>query len=238
MSRWYVKNRVKDIMQLKKPAAVLAGTVAAVCVLVIALLMYAPGEEKNDNYALESRETESLVDRSQENGSESNELKSEENGEGLTYQEILDGLQTGQGYAYVSFSQLDNEVLLVTDSVYEDNGMQVSLSCDVYYALEKDGPAKCLGTIMNNSPLYPISYDEDGFWTADHHAIALEAKDAERRIIALSDVWSEEYDEGGKVAYWYTDLEREQAEPIENEAYYQAVWHRYELADIVEFIVK
>ncbi len=108
-----------------------------------------------------SKEAEN--DISNENSTEIAEEDPDASSEEATaYDEIIQHLTSGEGYAYVSLDGYDGDILLTTSGTYNDNGMNLAIDADFY--IIKDGEAKLIDSIATGGTAYPITIDDGIFY--------------------------------------------------------------------------
>ncbi|MBO5552025.1 MAG: hypothetical protein J5966_08700 [Lachnospiraceae bacterium] len=83
------------------------------------------------------------------------------------YDEIISYLKPGQGYAYVKVDGAADDVLLITDMVFEADKTAGEVSV---YGI-KDGAPLFMGVIAGNGSAYPIRYADGKVYGGDNHRI-------------------------------------------------------------------
>ncbi len=82
-----------------------------------------------------------------------------------TYEDVIAALKKGQGYAYIKLTGSDDEILAVTDLVFEADHS----ACDASLYLNKDGRAKYLGSVNGNGSAYPLRLENGIIYGGDNH---------------------------------------------------------------------
>jgi hypothetical protein len=81
------------------------------------------------------------------------------------YDEIISFLKPGQGYAKIKLTGDDNEVLIVTEEVFEaDNS---AYEGHLYNTV--DGNIKYMGVVTGNGSAYPLRYEDGILYAGDNH---------------------------------------------------------------------
>lgn len=83
------------------------------------------------------------------------------------YDEIIANLKPGQGYAYVKLDGSDNDILLITEQVFEADNTAAEASV---YGI-RDGKPAFLGVVTGNGSAYPIRYADGLVYAGDNHRI-------------------------------------------------------------------
>ena len=83
-----------------------------------------------------------------------------------TYDEVIAALNKGQGYAYIKLAGSDEEVLAVTDLVFEADHS----ACEASLYGKIDGKVKGLGLVNGNGSAYPLRLDEGILYGGDNHS--------------------------------------------------------------------
>ncbi len=76
-----------------------------------------------------------------------------------SYDEIIAGLPSGSGYAYINLNGYDGDILAVTPSTFEDGDKNYAIEATLY--AENNGKAELLASIQTGGTAYPITV-EDG----------------------------------------------------------------------------
>ncbi len=76
-----------------------------------------------------------------------------------SYDEIISRLPSGAGYAYIRLNGYEGDVLAVSSSTYEDNGIHCAIDAVLY--AENNGRAELLASIQTGGTAYPVTV-EDG----------------------------------------------------------------------------
>jgi|GEM_PF-812125 len=82
----------------------------------------------------------------------------------MSYEDVLACLEPGEAYTYATFKGYDDEFLIITNDVYEDNGQMVTGSACVYANV--NGEVKNVGNFYS-MPGYPIKTDGELLFDAD-----------------------------------------------------------------------
>ncbi len=125
------------------------------------------------------------------------------------YDTVISSLTQEQSYAYVEIGEDALPLLLVADGTYDyGEGIQAAIACNVYYAW--DGKVQDLGEIASDGTAYPISFDQDGIYTAGGHYVARYLPDAQNKKLAVVEFASEVFDEDGNASYTSSNQEGEE----------------------------
>ena len=133
-------------------------------------------------------------------------------------------------YAFLDMDYKDY-VMVTSDGVY-DAGIekQAAIYCTVYYYGKDE--AVNLGTIMSDGTAYPISFSEDGIFTASGHGIEKYAISEKNCELYLKKGVYVEYDENGNEHYTsVTDGKEAESD----EAEYQKMAEEYGGSQAVHF---
>lgn len=167
-----VKERVKTVLNYKKPAFWITIAAMAVCVIIAICFLTNPAKE----YQI------------RENIPSDNSI----------YGNVVAGLGDKDAYAFLVMDY-DYNVMLTSDMIYDEGTeQQAAVYCDVYYYV--DGKAKKLGTIMSDGTAYPITFTKDGIFAASGHKIEKYAISEEGALYLEKGVY-ERFDEAGNVQY-------------------------------------
>lgn len=81
------------------------------------------------------------------------------------YDEVIANLQPGQGYAYIKLYGRDDDILAVTETVFEadDSSNEAHL-----YGIE-DGKVKYMGVVSGNGSAYPLRLADGIIYGGDNH---------------------------------------------------------------------
>ncbi len=83
-----------------------------------------------------------------------------------SYDEVTAALKKGQGYAYIKLTGSDEDILAVTDLVFEaDNS-----ACDASLYGKIDGKIKGLGLVNGNGSAYPLRLADGILYGGDNHS--------------------------------------------------------------------
>lgn len=145
------------------------------------------------------------------------------------YERVIAGLGDKEAYALLDM-KYDYMVLLITDMVYdEQNEKQAAIDCDVYYPV--DGEVKKIGTIMSSGTAYPITFTNDGVFSASGHSVEKYVISDEEELYLEKSV-RERFTETGEVTY--VCMTGGQEEKIAEQEY-QAMVEEYGRSQSVHF---
>ncbi|MCR4741240.1 MAG: hypothetical protein K5886_13400 [Lachnospiraceae bacterium] len=82
-----------------------------------------------------------------------------------SYDDVIAALKKGQGYAYIKLTGSDEDILAVTDLVFEAD----SSACDAALYHIKDGKAKFMGLVYGNGSAYPLRLEDGIIYGGDNH---------------------------------------------------------------------
>ena len=83
-----------------------------------------------------------------------------------TYDDVIAALQPGQGYAYIKLTGSDEEVLAVTDLVFEADHSAYEISV---YA-KPNGKVSQVGNVSGNGSAYPVRLEDGIIYAGDNHS--------------------------------------------------------------------
>ena len=83
-----------------------------------------------------------------------------------TYDDVIAALQPGQGYAYIKLTGSDEEVLAVTDLVFEADHSAYEISV---YA-KPNGKVSQVGNVSGNGSAYPLRLEDGILYAGDNHS--------------------------------------------------------------------
>ena len=193
-------------MKKKALAVLCTGLVLAVSLCACTKKVDGPGSEVVSDVPVTSEEESSVPE---------NEYEGEK-----TFTEIIDGLKSGYAYAVVQINEQD--VLLVTDYVYEYADINNAIGADLY-VYDETGVPKMVGHVEAGGTAYPLSIAKNALYVCTNHAITAYVV-ANGELIARENV-EEEYDEDEKKTFVYTsadgasNLSPEEIQNIMNQMY-------------------
>ncbi|MBQ7678087.1 MAG: hypothetical protein IJT32_07620 [Lachnospiraceae bacterium] len=82
-----------------------------------------------------------------------------------TYEDVIAALEPGQGYAYIRLTGDEEDILAVTDLVFEADHSSYTASL---YAM-RDGAAKQIGTASGNGSAFPLRLADGILYGGDNH---------------------------------------------------------------------
>lgn len=166
-----VKERVKSVLNYKKPAFWITTLAVIVCIIVAICFLTNPKKDLEDGMA----EADNSI-----------------------YENIISGLGDNAARAFLNM-EYDYMVLLTSDMVYDEhNEKQAAIYCDVYYPV--DGEVKKIGTIMSAGTAYPITFTKDGIFAASGHTVEKYVISEEGELYLEKGV-CEQFSETGNATY-------------------------------------
>ena len=84
-----------------------------------------------------------------------------------TFAQIVDRLQSGQGYAYASINGED--VLLITDHTFGITDRIASIDADIYH--HADGLPACMGHVSAGGTAYPLAIADGKLYACGNHCV-------------------------------------------------------------------
>lgn len=166
-----VKERVKTVLDYKRPAFWITIAAIAVCILVAICFLTNPKKDIEDVTA----ERDNSI-----------------------YENIVSGLGDREAYAFLDMNY-KYMVLLTSDLIYDEGReKQAALGCDIYYPV--NGKAEKLGSITSDGTAYPITFTEDGIFVASNHKTEQYAISEAGELYLKKGVY-EQFDEAGNVRY-------------------------------------
>ncbi len=109
-----------------------------------------------------------------------------------SYDEVIAALTTGQGYAYIKLDGSDEEVLAVTDLVFEADHSAYEISL---YG-KPEGQVKQLGLVSGNGSAYPLRAADGVIYAGDNHNYETYFLSAEYGSLMMKDYISDGVDTG------------------------------------------
>ena len=82
-----------------------------------------------------------------------------------SYDDVIAALTSGQGYAYIKLVGSDEEILAVTDLVFEADHSAYTISL---YG-KPEGAVKQLGSVFGNGSSYPVRLEDGIIYAGDNH---------------------------------------------------------------------
>ena len=155
-----------------------------------------------------------------------------------TFTQIVDGLESGAGYANASIDGTD--VLLVSDQVFEyegeDTGKYGAIDAEIYYYSE-DGVPTYAGYVAASGTAYPLAVSDGRLFVCGGHYV--------KKMILLAggmvsdeEAWVEYDTDGGETYYYRSDTQTvnddEDAE-YPDDSKLNEMFEQFENADVIEF---
>lgn len=245
-----VKERVKSVLNYKRPAFWITMVAIVVCVIVAICFLTNPSREYQIRVTIPAGSTAAFCYSDEEICPRGNTLTIA-NGEGMgdtevilypveyeeenaesdngIYGNIVAGLGDNGTYAFLDMDY-EYMVLLTSDLVYDEGTeKQAAVYCDVYYPV--GGEAKKLGSIMSDGTAYPVTFAEDGIFAASGHKIEKYAISKDATLYLEKGIY-EQFDEAGNVVY-ISMMGEQENESTEQE--YQEMVNEYGRSQIVHF---
>lgn len=116
-----------------------------------------------------------------------------------SYEEVISYLEKGQGYAYVTLTGYEGDVLLITEQTYEIDGSTAAMVADVY--LNIDGKVRHASAVGGDGTAYPIRCADNVLYTAGNHDVCSYFISEENQSIMVKDSIMESFDENGTATY-------------------------------------
>lgn len=148
------------------------------------------------------------------------------------YDTVISSLTEEQSYAYVKIGEDELPLLLVAEGIYDYDGIQAAIACNVYYAW--DGKVQNLGEITSDGTAYPISFDQDGIYTAGGHSVARYLPDDRAKELAVVEFAQEVIDENGNASYTSSNQEGKEQTDGDSSAL-EALFEKFGNAQAVDF---
>ncbi len=117
-----------------------------------------------------------------------------------SYDEVISELEKGQGYAFVTLSGYDGDVLLITDYVYDNlDGNMATIQANVY--ADYDGAVTNIGNVFTQGTAYPIACEDGLLYLGGNHSYETDWISSENHSIMVKDYIFEDFDSEGKSSY-------------------------------------
>lgn len=117
------------------------------------------------------------------------------------FDEVIGYLDPGCGYTTARIYGLDEEVLIVTDEVF-DNGDGVMAALTGYVFAHEDGVVRSIGSFFSDGTAYPISIDGEGkIYSGNGHEVEVSCVAAETGGVMDMVFAYEAFDENGNATY-------------------------------------
>lgn len=150
------------------------------------------------------------------------------------YDSVLASMTEDQYYAYVEIGKDEVPVLLISEGRYTyEEGIEAGIMCDVYYAW--DGVVQNLGSVNSMGTAYPISYDEEGIYSAGGHMVSKYIINYDTKQLVLAEYAEEIFHENADVTYTYYK-QNEEERVVEDDSYLINMFEKFSSATIVNFI--
>ena len=152
-----------------------------------------------------------------------------------TFTEIIDGLKAGYGYALVPMKEQD--VLLVTDYVFDYEGKNQAIDADVYI-YDENGTPRMIGSVKAGGTAYPLGINKGILYVCRNHGIT-SYKVIDGELIPDKNV-EEWYGEDDTITYIYTPADGGQGNsftPEEIKEIMDSMYREYYEGEIIAFDV-
>ena len=118
-----------------------------------------------------------------------------------SFDEIISLLDKGNGYAIVKVNGLDDEVLMITEGVYDNlDGNMAAIDTSIYR--NDNGTVICIGNVFSSGTAYPISLDAEGrIYSGGHHEVDINVIADETKGIMTLVYAHESFDENQNATY-------------------------------------
>lgn len=222
-----VKERIRNILQYKKPGGWAVVAALLICLLVAVCFFTSRRTTDSPVNGVDNHTPESLASSGRPPVAESRPVEVKD------YGELIAGLKADQSYALVKLGRDVGEVLLVADGTYFDQKIEAWESFDATVYAKMDEQVYDLGPISGSGTAYPIRYDGDGIFVAGGHYVARYLPDQETKQLNLVSYADEVFDEAGNVTY--TVYEEGQERMVQDASYLDALNRQYSEARVVRF---
>ena len=148
------------------------------------------------------------------------------------YGEIISGLSSDQYYGFAAGEE--NDLLLVTDGVYDNlDGNMATIDAKVY-SIDANGNVIEVGEVSSDGTAYPIAvYDDKYIMTGGNHRMEMSfVKDGSIVTQKMAHVT---YDTSGNATYDYYDLDENFEGVVEDDSKLMAMYEDYGKAVVVNF---
>ncbi len=118
-----------------------------------------------------------------------------------SFDEIIAGLDKGNAYATIRVYGLDEDLLVIAESAYNNlDGNMASIEGSIYRNV--DGEVKNIGNVYSSGTAYPISLDKDGYiYSGGNHEVEVSCISEETTAIMAKVYAYETFDEQGNATY-------------------------------------
>lgn len=151
------------------------------------------------------------------------------------YKSVISKLKKGQYYAFAAVKGVENDILLVADSAYDNmDGNTAAVEAKVY-AADSKGSIKEYGTVAAGGTAYPLAVDENYIFRCNKNSIAKMYIDADNNKIAEYEQISFDFDSDGEInSYSYLAVEGEIGDG-DTEKRYERMADEYGEAIVINF---
>ncbi len=117
-----------------------------------------------------------------------------------SYDDVIAALTTGQGYAYIKLTGSDEEVLAITDLVFEADHTATSVS--IYNKV--DGKIKQVGNVFGAGSSFPIRVEDGIIYSGGNHSYETYFLSKEYGSLMMKDMISDGVDDGSNELTGFT----------------------------------
>ena len=151
------------------------------------------------------------------------------------YKSVISKLKKGQYYAFAAVKGVENDILLVADSAYDNmDGNTAAVEAKVY-AADSKGSIKEYGTVAAGGTAYPLAVDENYIFRCNKNSIAKMYIDADNNKITEYEQISFDFDSDGEInSYSYSAAEGEIGDG-DTEKRYERMADEYGEAIVINF---
>lgn len=118
-----------------------------------------------------------------------------------SYEEVIENLKPGQGYAYINMNGYDGDLLAITDGLY-DYGEGKMASMDVVVYAKQDDKVVYVTGAYSSGTAYPISISKEGYlMSGGNHEVAADSFAQDTGSVMMMFSVYETFDENGDATY-------------------------------------
>lgn len=159
-----------------------------------------------------------------------------------SYDEIIDSLEDGEGYAYLDIEGYDGKLIGITEATYDDlDGNLASIEISIY--ADNNGKVTCIGNSYSQGTAYPLRCDDGILYCCGGHTYEEMVISKETGGLMVKKLVNESYDDDNNP--YYSGFEREDNSlnavqkdiTIETFEEFQALFDATESKRVINFVV-
>jgi len=120
-----------------------------------------------------------------------------------SYEDVIESLDAGMWYAYITLNTAKNPMLLVTDGTFDNgDGNMATIYADLY-AYDEYGRIIKYGEVLSSGTAYPLAISSDYIYLAGNHHVTKMYIDEEYSSFITKEDAVEVFDTDANVTYYY-----------------------------------